>query len=52
MFATTPELMLVVFRPVRKHVNEPVAGAHRIVFPAAVAAVPAVAPIADTWLAE
>jgi len=50
--ATTPEPIVVVFRPVTRQVSEPVAGAHRIVFPAAFAAVPTAAPIADTWLAE
>jgi hypothetical protein len=45
--ATTPVAIPLVFRPASKQVNEPCAEEHESVFPAAVAAGPAVALIAE-----
>lgn len=48
MFATTPVDIALLFKPVRTQVYKPGTEAHESVFPAAVAAGPAVAPIAET----
>jgi len=45
--ATTPAAIALVFRPASKQVNEPCAEEHESVFPAAVAAGPAVALTAE-----
>jgi hypothetical protein len=45
--ATTPAVIAFVFKPAARHVNKPGAEAHESVFPAAVAAGPAVALIAE-----
>lgn len=47
MLATTPLDIAFMFKPVRMQVNKPGVELHERVFPAAVAAGPAVAPIAE-----
>lgn len=49
--ATSPALMPVVFKPLTRHVKKPVIEAHAIDFPAAFDAAPAVALMAEIWLA-
>jgi hypothetical protein len=52
MLATTPAAIAFAFGPVSRQVSEPAAEVHKSVFPAAVAAEPAVAPMLEIWLAE
>lgn len=51
ILATAPAAIVVAFKPVTRQVSEPDAGAHRIFLPACVATDPAVALMAETWLA-
>jgi hypothetical protein len=48
--AATPEAIVLVFDPVSRQVNNPDAEAQYMALPAAVAAEPALAPMAEIWL--
>jgi hypothetical protein len=48
--ATIPEAIVLMFNPVSRQVNEPCAEAQDILLPAAVAAGPAYAAMAEIWL--
>jgi len=50
ILATTPADIALEFEPVARQVNKPGAEVHDSVFPAAAAAGPVVAPIAEIWL--
>jgi hypothetical protein len=47
--ATTPEAIVLVFDPASRQVNKPDAEAQYMVLPAAVAAEPALAAMAEMW---